>query len=175
MQLKRVNDEVFYYDAKFKRLDHKSFEFLLDKSSENKRRRCRICTHNAPDSNLHEMFIMHRYGNYVPVHKHLKSEESSLVLKGEGALICYEDNGDVADVIYLNADATQGCNYLRVPAEQYHSLYIHSDIFYFKETIEGPFSRENYQEATWTPKEDDTKGVSDFIANSLVLYRQAKQ
>jgi cupin fold WbuC family metalloprotein len=174
MQLKKVNDEVFYCDSKFKQLNHKSFEFLLSRSSQNKRRRCRVCTHNEPNSNMHEMFIMHRHGNYVPIHKHLKSEESSLILKGEGALICYEDNGQVAEVIYLNSDVTKGCNYLRVPVGQYHSLYIESDVFYFKETIEGPFIRGNYQEANWTPQEADMKGVSDFIANSLRLYQQAK-
>ena len=121
------------------------------------------------------MFIMHRYGNYVPVHKHLKSEESSLILNGEGALVCYEENGDIQEVIYLNSDATQGCNYLRIPVEQYHSIYIHSEVFCFKETIEGPFSREHYQEASWTPKEDDLEGVTDFTAKLLLLYQQAKQ
>lgn len=174
MQLKRINEEVYYTESEYQSLGREAFDFLVETSSKNVRKRCRICTHPSPSAQMHEMFILHRKGNYVPVHLHLSSAESSLILEGEGALILYHSNGEVKDVIYLNSDTSKGYHFIRIPQRQLHSLYIESELFYFKETTCGPFERTNNVEATWTPKEHDTQGVNEFLNESRQLFQQAK-
>lgn len=175
MQLHKVNDEVFYCDGHVKRVDQSLIDFLTDKAAVNQRRRCRICLHQDADSSLHEMLIMHSAGNYVPPHKHLKSEESSLILQGEGVMLYFGDDGQLQESIYLNADPNLGCNFVRAPANTIHSLYIHSDTFLFKETILGPFSRDNYLEPDWAAAEDDTEQVAAFMQESKQYFQQVKQ
>jgi cupin fold WbuC family metalloprotein len=173
MYLRSVNNEVYYLESKIKVENKEFFDFLFNKSEVNPRRRCRICFHANEQSDMHEMLIMLRKGSYVPVHKHLHSDESSLILHGEGALIFFDEEGQVTSVECLDAQGVKGSRFIRLAAGQLHSLYISTDIFYFKETICGPFDRKNYVQPEWTPDESDKMAVSAFLERAADLYKKA--
>ena len=77
MQIKKINNEVFYIKDKISFFDKKMFNFLISHSKKNLSGKCRICFHKNPKSSLHEMIIIHSKKSYVPPHKHLKNAEIS--------------------------------------------------------------------------------------------------
>lgn len=164
-ELVKINDEVFYLPDEAASITDKHFLFLSEQAANNNRKRCRICTHQSAGAVLHEMFIMHSKGNYVPPHAHSNSDESLTLIKGEGAMFFYDEGGNVTRVIYLNVDENEGASYVRTPKGVFHSLYILSDEFLFKEAVLGPFERSNMVESTFAPKEDDVENVTAFLLN----------
>lgn len=174
MRVKKFNDEVYYLEDNIPVLTGEVFEFLKSKALQNERARCRICTHESPESSLHEMFILHSRGNYVPPHRHLRSDESLTIISGEAAMIYFEHDGPVREVHYLNPAQKGAAMYLRTPKGVLHSLYIESDFCLFKETIEGPFSPDNNFEPSWSPDKLGSKTVADFMKRSKELFDFAR-
>ena len=164
-ELIKINEEVFYLSDEAASITGQHFSFLSKQAAKNRRKRCRICTHQSADAVLHEMFIMHSKGNYVPPHAHMNSDESLTLIKGEGAMFLYDGCGNVTRVIYLNADVNKGVSYVRTPKGVFHSLFILSDEFLFKEAVLGPFERSNMIESVFAPKEDDIEKVNAFLLN----------
>lgn len=162
-QLTKFNAEVYYLTEKYCGINEQYFSFLSAQAKTNRRYRCRICTHNHPDDVLHEMFILHRKGNYVPPHAHSNSDESLTLIKGEGAMFYYDNNGKLLNIVYLNADSKKGSNYVRTPKGVFHSLYIISEEFLFKEVVLGPFKRSNMIEAHFAPQEDEDEKIAAFL------------
>lgn len=153
-------------------LNQDIIEFLCRKADENPRRRCRLCLHDNADAPLHEMLIVHKKGNYIPPHKHLHSDESCYIVDGEGAMILFDDNGEVINCQFLNNDAKSGRNFQRTPVNTLHSLYVESEYFIFKETVLGPFDSKNYFEPGWAPS-DETQ-TKAFMAQSKHLFESSR-
>ena len=171
-QLIKENDEVFYLPENSTGINAQYWRFLSLQSAQNQRKRCRICTHKSADETLHEMFIMHRKGNYVPPHAHSNSDESLTLLKGEGAMFFYDQHGKLLQIIYLNADNNKGASYVRTPKNVFHSLFIISEEFLFKEVVLGPFQRSNMVEANFAPKENQPIEINDFLINCQQQLKQ---
>jgi len=162
-QLTKFNDEVYYLSGTLCGINEQYFSFLSTQAKLNERHRCRICIHSHPDDVLHEMFILHRKGNYVPPHAHSNSDESLTLIKGEGAMFYYDNNGELLNIVYLHADSNKGSNYVRTPKGVFHSLYIISDEFIFKEVVQGPFERTNMIAAHFAPKEGEDEKITEFL------------
>lgn len=175
MQLKQLSNEVYYPSEDISYLTPEIVDFLKSKASENQRKRCRICTHHSPDDAMHEMFIMHMRGNYIPAHCHMQSDESLTVLQGEGAMLYFNEKGDVTDIFYLGREHKGAAEYVRTPKKKFHSLFVESDFFLFKETILGPFSSDNMYEPEWTPYGYNELEVTPFMERSQQLFLQAKR
>ena len=175
MSLYKENEEVYYSRSPFRSLSAENVRFLKARAAENVRNRCRICTHASPQDKIHEMFILHRRGNYVPPHCHLHSDESALILEGEGAMLFFNGQGQISDTIYLNADPVLGVNYLRTPSGTMHSLFIASENLLFKETVGGPFLPGNSRTADWSVDESDLSRVADFLALSQQHFLAARE
>lgn len=171
MNIKKFNEEVYYGKC----ADAQAVAFLKQKAIENTLRRCRLCTHNDPSDVLHEMFIVHMHGNYIPPHSHHNSAESTLVLEGEGVMCFYDENGKVIDTIYLNADIDKGQNYLRTPIGKIHSLFIFSEYMLFKECILGPFDPANMHMPEWAPQEGNRMQIEKFLKSSEQSFRLARR
>ncbi len=172
--LVRFNDEVYYFSDKISTFSQSHVNFLTEQADKNNRSRCRLSTHSDADALMHEMFIMHKKGNYVPPHSHSNSDESLTLLSGEGAMLYFDDNVELEQIIYLNADIKKGINYVRTPTGQLHSLFIFSEHFLFKETVLGPFIRESMNEMTWASVENNSEGWDKFLQFSEQQFFQVK-
>jgi len=172
--LDKFNDEVYYLSTEHSGINNEHFSFLSAQAQRNERKRCRICTHSHPDDVLHEMFILHCQGNYVPPHAHGNSDESLTLLKGEGAMFYYDTHGELLNIVYLNADPEKGHNYVRTPKGVFHSLYIMSDEFLFKEAVLGPFDRSNMVESDFAPKEGEDEKIAIFLSRCQQQFNRAE-
>lgn len=166
----KVNEEVFY-SHKF---DADDIAFLKGKARTNLRKRCRLCMHTSADDVLHEMFILHMRGNYVPPHSHQQSDESLTLIDGEGMLTLYNDCGDVTERIYLNSNSSFSHSYFRTRKGQIHSLFVFSEYFLFKEATLGPFEPSNMYMPEWSIAEGDVTNINKFLEESEQAFLQLR-
>ena len=75
MKYKVINEEILYSTELAPRLSAENMEELEGMAGKTARKRVRICTHESPDSLLHEMFIVHAHDAYVRPHKHKGRDE----------------------------------------------------------------------------------------------------
>lgn len=169
----KFNDEVYYLPEQCTAVNEQHFLFLSAQARKNTRKRCRICTHISAEDILHEMFILHSKGNYIPPHAHSNSNESLTLFKGEGAMFYYDNSGRFLHFVYLHEDPKKGNNYVRTPKGVFHSLFIISDEFIFKETVLGPFKRSNMIESHYAPTEDKHEEVALFLERCQQQLNQA--
>lgn len=162
-----MNEEVLFADEDVVRVTRKELETLKERAAKNKRKRIRLCAHRSPEDKVHEMLIVHTRETYVRPHKHLKKTESFHVLEGEAELVLFDDGGKISDVIPLGDYMSGKCVFYRMNRPIYHSLLIHTDFLVFHEASNGPFRREESIFASWSPAEEDEKGVASFISELL--------
>ncbi|MBC8281227.1 MAG: cupin fold metalloprotein, WbuC family [Chloroflexi bacterium] len=127
----------------------------------------RLCLHESPESNLHEMINLEHRNKYNPPHKHAIKGESYHIIEGSMAAFVFDDDGTVADASILEPKD----NFLyRVGVNMYHAVIPVTDVIIYHETRPGPFSREGDSLfPTWAPDGSDPKESEAFISSLLRL------
>lgn len=161
-KLRQVGEEVFYNDSPSVSISRGEIDFLKGHAAATARHRGRICTHGAPESSFHEMFIVHPRDAYVRPHMHLGKEESFHIIEGSVDVVIFKERGEIADIIHMGDYASGLTFYHRIGTSCYHMFLIRSDELIFHEATTGPFSREETIFAPWSPDDADRDGVDRF-------------
>ena len=168
MKLKKFNDEVFYAADTIVQIDAFDIEEIKQKARQNPRRRARICAHSNIDDSIHEMLIVHEKSCYVRPHKHANKAISFHIIEGKADIILFHEDGTINQVISMGDIASGLKFFYRLTPSPYYTLLIHSDVFVFHETINGPFRAEETMLAPWSPKETDIDAVSQYMAKLAI-------
>ena len=147
---------------------------LAEQARENERRRMRLCAHRSSDDALHEMLIVHTPETYVRPHKHLAKSESFHVIEGEADVVLFDEEGRIVELISMGPYPSGACFYYRLADPYYHGLVIHSELFLFHETTNGPFDRRDTLFAPWSPPENDPAAVRAYreqLKQAIMTYR----
>jgi cupin fold WbuC family metalloprotein len=163
-----INEEVLYTKESVNKISKADMDFLKDRSYTNKRKRIRLCTHENFDDSVHEMFIVHHSGNYVPPHRHSSKVESYHVIEGELEIIVFSDDGVILDIVRLDHESQEGYFYFRIPKGLYHTVLAVSDTVVFHEITNGPFIQDsiNMTEPIWAASEDaDADTIYRYLAS----------
>ncbi len=163
MDLKKVNNEVYYSTSLLTESNAGMIEKLTLEANQNPRRRIRLCTHSGVDDRLHEMLIIHEKDCYVRPHKHPGKSESIHIIQGKVDIVFFEDNGEIKKIIPMGDFSSGVSFYLRIGEPVYHTLLIRSEVLVFHETTNGPFDRSDTVFAPWSPEDADLQGSADFI------------
>lgn len=163
MKIIALNKEVLFNAGGNIGIDRGKIADFKDKSGLNKRKRIRLCAHECIKDKLHEMFIVHARDAYIRPHKHLRNAESVHVIEGLADLILFDDKGDITDVIRLGDYLSAHKFYYRISEPVFHMLLIRSKVFVFHETTSGPFKKSAAISSKWSPAEEDTKAVKEFM------------
>jgi cupin fold WbuC family metalloprotein len=156
--------EVLYAEDPVVKVDRQDIEMLVQRASQNPRKRARLCTHKNTNDKLHEMLIVHARDCYVRPHKHLAKSEAFHVISGLVDIVLLDDDGKIIEVVPMGDYASGRKFYYRLADPYYHTLLIRSDWVIFHEITNGPFKREDTIFAPWSPVETDTAGVREFVA-----------
>jgi cupin fold WbuC family metalloprotein len=165
-QLVEINEEVLYTKESAVRVSRADIDFIKTKSYSNKRKRIRLCAHKDADDSVHEMFIVHHSGNYVPPHNHFSKVESYHLLEGVLDVIVFDNDGLILDIIRLDEKSKEGYFYYRIPKGLYHMLIAISDIVIFHEITNGPFDQEaiNMHIPKWAPSDQaNTNTIQSYL------------
>jgi cupin fold WbuC family metalloprotein len=159
----KINHEVYASSQSFFQLDKKKIDTLIQKAKLTPRNRVRFCSHSSSEESVHEMFIVHPRGAYVRPHKHLNKPESMLIIEGKVDFFIFDDNGNIKEKVSMG-DYNSGLpfyNSLRI--SEYHSMIIHTEWLVFLEVTKGPFNKKDTIHSEWSPKDEDTKSIFNFI------------
>ncbi|WP_078130243.1 WbuC family cupin fold metalloprotein [Leptospira alexanderi] len=159
----KVSEEVYHSTESLLGIQKGDIQKLIEIAKKTKRQRARICSHFNRDEQLQEMFIVHPKGAYVRPHKHLGKPESMMILEGEVDFITFDDNGNIENAMNMGAYHTGKIFYDSMRSSVYHTLLIRSEWLVFLEITKGPFRKEDTIFAPWSPEENDTKNVCEFM------------
>jgi len=164
IEFRKESDEVLYSDTLSAVIGAEEIIVLKRMALLNRRKRIRLCTHDSPNSKLHEMFIVHTSDCYVRPHKHIGKDESISVIEGCADVVFFNDDGSIHKAVSISDDSNTGSYYCRIPDSIYHMLIIRTDFFIFHECTQGPFNSNDTIFPKWAPLNDSFKKV-DFIKN----------
>jgi cupin fold WbuC family metalloprotein len=163
-QFLEINEEVLYTKESVGKISRADIDFLKAKSYANKRKRIRLCTHQDIKEIVHEMFIVHHAGNYVPPHKHLNKVESYHLIEGVFEIILFEDDGLILDIIKLDEESKDGYFYYRIPEGLYHMVVPVSDTVIYHEITNGPFQQKSMIIPKWAPSDQaDNNTIQRYL------------
>lgn len=157
--------EVLYSKDIIETVNQCDIENLKRLSSQNERKRIRLCTHPQEIDSLHEMLIVHEKNAYVRPHKHPGKSESTHIIQGHVDVVLFDNNGQIERVINMGDFASGKPFYYRMEAPIFHTLIIRSEVLVFHETTNGPFKRSDTVFAPWAPEDSDKNAVYDFMAD----------
>lgn len=121
----------------------------------------RLCLHDGPDAEFHEMVILERQGKYYRPHKHLTKGESFHILEGMMGAFAFDDQGNIQDACVLKPDG----NFIyRVETNMYHAVMPLTEQIIYHESKPGPFLGDGdsiFPE--WAPDGDDEQKIHSYI------------
>lgn len=77
---------------------------------------------NSPEDKSQRMLNAIEPGSPLPIHRHMKSSETVVCLRGHLREIFYNDKGEVTDVIDLAPNSD--CVVLNIPIGQWHTVEV---------------------------------------------------
>lgn len=121
----------------------------------------RLCVHEGPQENFHDMIIVQHAGGYYRPHRHGDKGETWHILHGRMAVFVFDEAGAVIDATILSPDA----NFLyRVGNAQYHTLVPLTDIVAYHESKPGPFQGPGDSLfAPWAPDGSDGPVATEYM------------
>lgn len=101
-------------------IDKKLLDELSAQAKASPRLRVAYDLRNTPEDKSQRMLNALEPGTMMPIHRHLTSSETVVLLRGRVRWIYYDDNGKETERILV--DANGDVRALSVPAGQWHSL-----------------------------------------------------
>ena len=127
---------------------------LVEKYKLSTRKRHRMCFHQNPSVELHDIIICYDSDSYIPPNKHVGKVESLVVIQGEIDFFLFNDHGEVYDYKRLSSSNSDKPFYIRVPQNTWHGLRaVGPKPCIIKETISGPYELSSLRWAPFAPCE----------------------
>lgn len=92
---------------------------------------------NSPEDTSQRMLNAIEPGSPLPIHRHRKTSETVVCLRGHLREIFYNDKGDVTDVIDLAPNSD--CVALNIPMGQWHTVEVLESGTVIMEVKDGPY------------------------------------
>lgn len=136
-------------------------QFIAQSESNTDNPKYRFCMHDSPDNRLQEMFIVRKKGDYCMPDRHGSIPETHIIMRGEEAVVLFDEDGQVLNVIFLseNADVLA----YRINASIYHMTVTLSEWAIDYEVKPGPFTRETNEFPNWAPSYEEPDKVERFM------------
>ena len=163
--LLQLNEEVEKNQKDFFTLDKSWIERIKNNALKNNSGKYRTCIHKSEKDSLHEMLIVHTSAAYVRPHKHRINSESLQFIEGEGTAIIFNTDGSIFQSFKVGEPDSDNTFYYKMEKDMFHMLLIESKFLVFKETIKGPFIRNNTIFPKWAPDGRNQNEVGDYIRN----------
>lgn len=127
--------------------------------------------HPSDDSRSHRLLNAIEPGSYIRPHRHLDSEkdEAFILLSGKLGVICFDDEGNVAEKVLLSAES--GTLAADIPHGVFHTALALTSGTVFYEAKAGPYLPLSEEEkACWAPEENSGESAL-YLINLEQLFR----
>ena len=136
-------------------------DFLQDVAANSSDRKARVLLHGNPNKDLHEMLIVHSFGQYIQPHVNLDSAKSFFVLDGQMVVVLFTDEGVISNRIHLDEFGQGSTFMLRLDNPIFHTVVPISATVTFLETVKGPHMQTNY--APFSPAPNDKSESEKYM------------
>lgn len=118
-------------------LDKELINNLITKAQASERLRMNYNLHESLEAKAQRLFNALEPGTELPIHRHLHSAETYILLRGHIDVVYYNDAGEVTNTFKLSAD---GNNFgIHIPKGQWHTVVVHESSVIF-EVKDGPYT-----------------------------------
>jgi len=129
----------------------------------------RICLHDSPDAEFHQMINLDHQGRYYRPHKHPTKVESYHIIEGTTAFFVFDEQGNVRDANLL--DPHDSFLY-RVDRDTYHAVVPLTDLLIYHESKMGPFDRDTANIfPEWAPDGSNPDEAQEYSGHLLSLLQ----
>ena len=119
-------------------IDRQTLDELTARAKASPRLRMNLDLRNSPEDGSQRMLNAMEPGTVLPVHRHLKSSETVVCLRGHLRELFYNDAGEVTEVIDLVPGGP--CMGLNIPLGQWHSVDVLESGTVILEVKDGPYA-----------------------------------
>lgn len=150
------------------KIDEDFIEKTSQKAKKSARMRMNYNFHKEDSARLQRMLNAMEPGTYIQPHKHENPDkvEAFFALRGRIVVVEFDDNGNIADNIVL--DAKKGNYGVEIPARTWHTLISLESGSVAYEVKDGPYNvavDKNF--APWAPAEND--GESENYLKEILI------
>ena len=118
-------------------VDKKILDDLTAKAKENSRLRCNLDMRNSADDQSQRMLNALELGTVMPIHRHLASSETVIILRGRIRWLFYDEQGRITESTELWSDGD--VRMLNVEKGRWHSLECLESGSVLFEAKDGPY------------------------------------
>lgn len=157
----------FFCKHDFVKITKKTIDMLIIESGKNNKCNARICLHNSPENNFHEMIVLEYSDKYYRPHKHLYKGESCHILRGKMAILYFGEEGELLNNAILGGKKNIIC---RVGVNCYHAILPLTKHVIYCESKPGPYLGEKDSiYPKWAPDFSDKKAIEEYKKNILKI------
>ena len=103
-------------------IDKHTLDALTEQAKVSPRLRMNLDLRNSPKDQSQRMLNAIEPGSQLPIHRHMKSSETVICLRGHLREIFYDDDGQMTDVIDLKSNGN--CVALNIPIGRWHTVEV---------------------------------------------------
>lgn len=118
-------------------VDKKILDELTAKAKENPRLRCNLDMRNSADDQSQRMLNALEPGTVMPIHRHLASSETVIIIRGRIRWLFYDEQGLITEFMELWSDGD--VRMLNVEKGRWHSLECLESGSVLFEAKDGPY------------------------------------
>ena len=119
------------------RITQELLEDLTAQAKASPRLRMNLDLRNSPEDGSQRMLNAIEPGSQLPIHRHTKSSETVVILRGHLREVFYNDAGEVTEVIDLVPGGD--CVAVNIPLGQWHSVEVLESGTVILECKDGPW------------------------------------
>ena len=150
----QLSETVYSAEEPVVCVSRSEIDYLHDVAANSSSGKARVLLHGSPDKDLHEMLIVHSFGQYIQPHINLDSAKSFIVLDGKMAVVLFNNEGAVSSCVQLGVSNGASAFLLRLDDPVFHTVVPISTTVTFLETARGPHMRTCY--APFAPSPNNT-------------------
>lgn len=118
-------------------IDNEILDGLTAKAKENPRLRCNLDMRNSADEQSQRMLNALEPGTVMPIHRHLASSETVIIIRGRIRWLFYDEQGRITESTELWSDGD--VSMLNVEKGRWHSLECIESGSVLYESKDGPY------------------------------------
>ena len=157
----RLSETVYSAQGPVIWISRSEIDFLQDVAANSSSRKARVLLHGSPDKDLHEMIIVHSFGQYIQPHINLDSAKSFVVLDGEMTVVLFNNEGEISNYVRLGVSNGASAFLLRLDDPVFHTVVSISTTVTFLETVKGPHMQTHY--APFAPAPNDKSESEKYM------------
>ena len=119
-------------------IDNQLLDTISDHAFNNQRLRSTYCFHNSAQAPAQRMLNALEIGTRVPIHRHQKTQETYILLRGQLRVFFYDASGILQKEFLLNIN--KGNYGVNIPANQWHSIEVLESNTVIFEVLDGPYN-----------------------------------